>query len=155
VEAGRELARRLCEQADIVVETFAPGTVPAGLDYASLSKLNRGLIVVSITNFGQTGPYKDFAATDIVGSAMGGHMHLNGDLERGPVRTTAPQAYAQVNFQAGVGAMVALYARGVHGGEGQHVDVSMQEAVANAMDNTQATWDIRHVNASGPGVYRG
>ena len=82
-------------------------------------------------------------------------MYLNGDPERGPVRTTAPQAYAQVNFQAGVGAMIALYARGAHGGEGQHVDVSMQEAMANAMDNTQATWDIRHVNASGPGVYRG
>src|SRR5690242_922026 len=50
VDAGRELARRLCEQADIVVETFAPGAVPAGLDYASLSKLNPALIVVSITN---------------------------------------------------------------------------------------------------------
>lgn len=155
LDAGRDLARRLIEKADIVVETCAPGTAAAlGLDHASVSATNPGAIHVSITNFGQTGPYKDFLATDIVGAAMGGQMYLNGDPERGPVRTTAPQAYAQVNFQAAVGAMTALYARGVNGGVGQHVDVSMQEAMANAMDNAQATWDIRHVNVSGPGVRR-
>ncbi|MEX1104413.1 MAG: CoA transferase, partial [Dehalococcoidia bacterium] len=64
------------------------------------------------------------------------------------------QAVAQVNFQAAVGAMVALYARGVNDGAGQHVDVSMQEAITNAMDHAQATWDIRHVNGWGPGIYR-
>jgi crotonobetainyl-CoA:carnitine CoA-transferase CaiB-like acyl-CoA transferase len=85
---------------------------------------------------------------------MGGHMYLNGDPERGPVRTTVPQAYAQANVQAAVGAMTALYARGVNGGAGQHVDVSMQEAMANAMDNAQATWDILHINLSGPGMQR-
>jgi len=156
LEAGRELFRRLIETADILVETWAPGFAKgAGLDYEALSALNPGLIHVSISNFGQSGPYSHFAATDIVGSAMGGHMHLNGDPQRGPVRTTAPQAYAQANFQGAVGAMVALYARGVNDGIGQHVDVSMQEAMANAMDNAQATWDIRHVNASGPGIRRG
>jgi len=155
LEAGRDLARRLVEQADMVVETYAPGTAAAvGLDRASVSAANPGAVHVSITNFGQTGPYKDYAATDLVGAAMGGQMYLNGDPERGPLRTTAPQAYAQVNFQAAVGAMTALYARGVNGGLGQHVDVSMQEAMANAMDNAQATWDIRQVNISGPGVRR-
>ncbi|HEX6031655.1 MAG TPA: CoA transferase, partial [Tepidiformaceae bacterium] len=154
LEAGRNLVRKLIERADILVETFAPGRAPDGLDYASLAKLNPGLIVVSITNFGQSGPYKDFQATDIVASAMGGHMHLNGDAEHGPVRTTAPQAIAQVNFQAAVGAMIALYARGVNGGIGQHVDVSMQEAMTNAMDHHLATWDIRHANGFGPGIYR-
>lgn len=154
LEGGRELARELLTEADIVVESWSPGQAPQGFDYPSLEKLNPGLVHVSITNFGQTGPYKDWAATDIVGSAMGGHMHLNGDPEHGPVRTTAPQAVAQVNFQAAVGAMVALYARGMNGGVGQHVDVSMQEAMSNAMDHAQATWDIRHVNGWGPGVYR-
>jgi crotonobetainyl-CoA:carnitine CoA-transferase CaiB-like acyl-CoA transferase len=120
-----------------------------------LAALNPSVIVVSITNFGQTGPYSQLEATDLVGAAMGGSMYLNGDPERGPVRITAPQAFAQVNFQAAVGAMVALYGRGVNDGAGQHVDVSMQEAVSNAMDNAQATWDIRHVNATGPGVRRG
>jgi crotonobetainyl-CoA:carnitine CoA-transferase CaiB-like acyl-CoA transferase len=154
LEAGRELARKLVAGADIIVETWSPGQAPAGLDYRSIEKLNPGLVHVSITNFGQTGPYKDWAATDIVGSALGGHMHLNGDPEHGPVRTTAPQAVAQVNFQAAVGALVALYGRGVNGGAGQHVDVSMQEAMTNAMDHAQATWDIRHVNGWGPGIYR-
>jgi crotonobetainyl-CoA:carnitine CoA-transferase CaiB-like acyl-CoA transferase len=154
LEAGRDLARKLVADADVLIETWAPGRAPEGFDYHSLEQLNPGLVHVSITNFGQTGPYREWAATDIVASAMGGHMHLNGDPEHGPVRTTAPQAIAQVNFQAAVGAMVALYARGVNGGVGQHVDVSMQEAMSNAMDHAQATWDIRHVNGWGPGVYR-
>ncbi|HJP41580.1 MAG TPA: CoA transferase [Dehalococcoidia bacterium] len=155
LEAGRDLARRLAERTDIVVETFSPGQAKEfGLDYASLSSINPGIVVVSITSFGLTGPFKDWLATDIVGSAMGGHMHLNGEPDRGPVRSLAPQAYAQVNTQAAVGGLVALYARGVNGGQGQHVDISMQEAVTQAMDNAQATWDIRGINLSGPGVRR-
>lgn len=154
LEAGRDLARQLAARCDILVETFAPGSAAeAGLDYQSLAKLNPGIIVVSITPFGQSGPYRSWLGTDIVGSAMGGHMYLNGDEEHGPVRTLAPQAYAQVNVQAGVGALIALYARGATG-SGQHVDVSMQEAMTQAMDNAQPTWDIRHVNISGPGLYR-
>ncbi len=152
---GREILRRLIAASDIIVETLPPGrAAEVGLDYASVETANPGAILVSITNFGQTGPYKDWQATDIVGVAAGGHMYLNGDTEHGPVRTSAPQAYTQVNSQAAVGAMTALYARGVNGGVGQHVDVSMQEAVANAMDNAQATWDIRRVNLSGPGLRR-
>lgn len=155
LEAGREILRRLIAVSDIIIETNMPGEAASlGLDYASVSAANPSAILVSITNFGQTGPYARWHATDIVGQAMGGLMYLNGDDEHGPVRVTAPQAYAQANFQAAVGAMIALYARGVNNGAGQHVDVSMQEAVANAMDNTQQIWDIRRINASGPGVYR-
>jgi len=155
LEAGRELFHRLAATADVVLETEAPGTQAArGLDYATLSAVNPALVVTSISNFGQSGPYCDWLATDIVASALGGHMHLNGDDEHGPVRTLAPQAYAQVNFQAAVGTLMALYARGANGGAGQHVDVSMQEAVSLAMDNAQATWDIRRVNLKGPGLRR-
>ena len=155
LEAGRALVQRLVALADVIIETNAPGKAAAlGLDYATVSATNPAAILLSITNFGQTGPYKDWRATDIVASAMGGHMHLNGDAEHGPVRTTAPQAFTQVNLQAAVGATIALYARGAGDGLGQHVDVSMQEAVANAMDNAQATWDIRRVNLSGPGLRR-
>jgi crotonobetainyl-CoA:carnitine CoA-transferase CaiB-like acyl-CoA transferase len=154
LEAGRELAHRLVAGADIIVETWVPGLAPTGFDYASLERLNPALVHVSISSFGQTGPNRDWAATDIVGSAMGGHMHLNGDPEHGPVRSTPPQAIAQVNAQAAVGALIALYARGVNGGVGQYIDVSMQEAMSNAMDHAQATWDIRHVNGWGPGIYR-
>ena len=155
LEQGREMFHRLVQEADFVIETTKPGDgAQLGLDYKTLSNVNPSIILVSITNFGQTGPYRHWEATDIVGSAMGGHMYLNGDEENGPVRTTAPQAYAQANVQGMVGAMTALYARGVNEGLGQHVDVSMQEAMANTMDNAQQTWDIRHVNISGPGVRR-
>ncbi|MCS7294645.1 MAG: CoA transferase, partial [Chloroflexota bacterium] len=155
LEEGRELARRLAEHADIVIQTFQPGEARAlGLDYATLARRNPGIVVVSITNFGLTGPYRAKEATDIVGSAMGGHMMLNGDPERGPVRTTVPQAYTQVNVQACVGALIALYGRWNNGGRGQLVDVSMQEAMANTMDNAQQIWDIRRVNPRGPGIRR-
>lgn len=155
LEAGRSLFHRLAATADVVIETTPPGKAEAlGLDYATLSRVNPGLVVMSITPFGLSGPYRDWAATDIVGVALGGHMHLNGDPEHGPVRTTVPQAYTQVNFQAASGTAIALYARGVNGGRGQHVDLSMQEAVANAMDNSQATWDILKVNFAGPGLRR-
>ncbi len=155
LEAGRQLFHRLVAHSDIVVETTIPGEAAAlGLDYASIERANPGAILVSITGFGQDGPYARWHATDIVGAAMGGLMYLNGDPERGPVRTTVPQAYTQVNVQAMVGALIALYARPLNGGRGQHVDVSMQEAVANTMDNAQQTWDIRRVNASGPGLHR-
>jgi len=155
LEPGREILRRLIAQSDIVIETNVPGEAAAlGLDYQSVSAANPGAILVSITNFGQSGPYAKWASSDMVASAMGGHMHLNGDEERGPVRTTAPQAFAEVNTQGATGAMIALYARGVNGGAGQHVDVSMQEAMANAMDHAQQTWDIRQVNTYGPGMNR-
>ncbi len=155
LEPGRDLAARLAEHADVVIETFPPGeSARLGLDFETLHARNPGLVVVSITNFGQTGPYRDMVATDIVGAAMGGQMYLNGDDEHGPVRTSTPQAYAQANVQAAAGAMIALYARGVNGGIGQHVDASMQEAMANTMDNAQQIWDIRSVNQRGPGIRR-
>jgi crotonobetainyl-CoA:carnitine CoA-transferase CaiB-like acyl-CoA transferase len=155
LEAGRQLVHRLVAQSDIVIETNTPGRArDLGLDYATLERVNPGVILVSITPFGQSGPYADYAATDIVGAAMGGLMYLNGDDEHGPVRTTVPQAYTQANVQAAVGAMTALFGRGTNGGVGQHVDVSMQEAAANALDNASATWDILHVNNRGPGVRR-
>lgn len=155
LEAGRDLFHQLVRCADIVIETNKPGdAAPLGLDYRTLAGVNPSVIVVSVTNFGQTGPYRHMEATDIVGSAMGGHMYLNGDPGRGPVRTTAPQAYTQANAQAMAGAMTALYARAVNDGLGQHVDVSMQEAMANAMDHAQQTWDIRNVNITGPGTRR-
>lgn len=154
LEQGRALLHRLAATADMLVETAVPGTqVALGIDYETLRAVNPQLVVVSISPFGQTGPYAGLLATDIVASAMGGHMYLNGDDEHGPVRTTAPQAYTQANLQGAVGAMTALYARHTIG-RGQHVDVSMQEAMANAMDNAQQTWDIRKRNVRGPGVYR-
>ena len=81
--------------ADFVIESFAPQYLDKlGLGYSILEKINPGLIMVSITPFGQTGPYKDFKSADIVAWAMGGHLYVNGDPDRSPVRISHPcQAY--------------------------------------------------------------
>jgi benzylsuccinate CoA-transferase BbsE subunit len=152
---GKALLHRLVEQSDVLIETNVPGGLrEKGLDYRTLSRINPSIIVASITNFGKTGPYRKLPADDIVASALGGHMYLNGDPKHGPVRTTVQQAWAQVNAQAAVGISIALYARGLNGGLGQQVDVSMQEAMSNAMDNAQQTWDILKINNYGPGIGR-
>jgi crotonobetainyl-CoA:carnitine CoA-transferase CaiB-like acyl-CoA transferase len=113
-----------------------------GLDYSSLCRINPRIIMVSITPFGQSGPYSQYKASDIVGLAMGGLMYLMGDPDRPPVRVKAQQAYAQAGAQAAAGAMVAHYWRETSG-EGQQVDVSMQEAVSNTLDTTQQAWDLQ------------
>jgi crotonobetainyl-CoA:carnitine CoA-transferase CaiB-like acyl-CoA transferase len=154
-ERGRDLFRKLVSGADVLVETYRPGYLASlGLAYGSLSGANPGLVHTSITPFGSDGPYAGFQATDIVLVAMGGHMYLNGDPERSPVRVTAPQAYAQGAIQGTVGTLTALYARAANDGLGQQVDVSIQEAMTWAMDNAQPTWDIRQINTERPGLGR-
>ena len=142
---GQDILRELVRTADFVVECFPPGYLE-GLDlgYAALSELNPRLVMTSITPFGQTGPYRDYKAHDIVGMAMGGLLYLNGEPHRPPVRVRAQQAYAQASVQAAGGTMVAHYYRQTSG-EGQHVDVSMQEAVSNTVDTAQQAWDLERM----------
>lgn len=126
---GRELFRRLVARSDFVIESFQPGYLASlGLDFRELSRLNPRVILVSISAFGQDGPYAGYRATDIVGMAMGGMMAISGDPDRPPVRISVPQAWLHAGAQAAAGAMVAHYYRELTG-RGQHVDVSMQQAV--------------------------
>jgi len=142
---GQELFLELVKTTDFVVECFAPGYLDKlGLGYSTLSKLNPRIIMTSITPFGQTGPYRDFKSSDIVGMAMGGLLYLTGEPHRPPVRVRAQQAYSQASVQAAGGTMVAHYYRQTSG-EGQHVDVSMQEAISNTIDTAQQAWDLQRV----------
>jgi len=127
---GQEVFKRLVKKADFVIESFPPGYMDRlGLGYPALEKLNPGIIMVSITPFGQAGPYKDYKAPDIVAWAMGGVTHQYGDADRPPVWISYHfQAYAQSAVVAAGAALVALYYRGMTG-EGQHVDVSIRESV--------------------------
>ncbi len=94
VSDGREIFRQLVEKADIVIESYAPGYLDSlGLGYSTLSQINPGLILTSISPFGETGPYKDFKASDIVVMALSGYMSLSGDPDRPPVRVSAPIGY--------------------------------------------------------------
>ncbi len=143
---GRELLKRLSKSADFVVESFPPGYMDElGLGYPTLSEINPRIIVTSITPFGQTGPYKDYKASDIVGMAMGGLMYIAGDPDRPPVRISFPQAYLNAGLAAAIATVVAHYHR-ESTGEGQHVDTSIQASVASAMENAIPLWETSQVN---------
>lgn len=151
---GREIFRKLVKTADIVVESFPPGYMAdLQLDYPALARVNPRCIMVSITPFGQTGPYRDFKTSDIVAFAMGGRMYPVGDADRAPVRISYhSQAYLHAGGDAAVGAMLALYHREMTG-QGQHVDVSIQASVAQLLQSA-SLWDaIRYFPRRG-GVSR-
>ncbi len=143
---GRALFLRLAEKADFVIESFAPGYMDEmGLGYRELRKLNPGLVVTSITPFGQSGPYARYKVTDLIGMAMGGIMYISGDDDRPPVRISYPQAWSHAALQAAMGTMNAYYYR-ESSGKGQHVDASMQLSVMWTQMNATITWDMSRMN---------
>jgi crotonobetainyl-CoA:carnitine CoA-transferase CaiB-like acyl-CoA transferase len=101
--------------------------------------------VTSITPFGQTGPYRDWKAPDLVGWALGGQTFVTGDEDRPPCRISFPQAYLHAGNHAASATLAALYYREVSG-EGQHVDVSMQESVVWTLMNAIQFWDMMKFN---------
>jgi crotonobetainyl-CoA:carnitine CoA-transferase CaiB-like acyl-CoA transferase len=151
---GRRIFKKLVKTADFVIESFDPGYMDAlGLGYSELERIKPDIIMTSITPFGQTGPYSKYQATDLVGVAMGGLARILGDLGRPPVRMSCdPQAYFQAGVHGATGLMVAHYHREITG-EGQHVDVSMQEAVQLSTMNTIEAYDLMKVNIIGMGQF--
>jgi benzylsuccinate CoA-transferase BbsE subunit len=128
---GPELLARLASSADLVVETLAPGTLESlGLGYESLRRVNSRLVLTSITGFGQTGPHRDFRSSDLVASALGGAMTVTGEEEDPPVRLAGTQAYVAASTVAAASSLIALLASS-QSGEGQHVDISVQEVTAS------------------------
>jgi len=150
---GQETFKKLVGTADFVIESFPPGYLEKlGLDYSKLEKINPGIIMVSITPFGQTGPYKDYKAPDIVGWAMGGQMYQFGDADRPPIRISQhAQSHLHAAGEGAVAAMLALYHRQITG-EGQHIDVSIQESVVPVADRVTGTWDMMKVNLQRGGL---
>ena len=140
-QTGAEIFKQLVKTADIVIETFPPGFLEGlKLDYDALSEINPGLILTSITPFGQAGPYKDYTGADLVLTAMSGFMSLVGDADRPPVRVTLPQSYMWTGMHAAAGTMMAYYHR-VLTGEGQQVDVSAQASLLWACSIAPSFWD--------------
>jgi len=131
---GQQILKRLVKTADIVVETFRPGYLDGlGLGYEALSEIKPALIMTSITAFGQTGPYQDYQASDIVGVAMGGMMNTCGDPDEPPLRPYGGQGYHVAANHAAIATLIALYHRDITG-KGQHIDVSMQTAIAQSIE---------------------
>lgn len=151
-ERGRVL--ELAREADFVVESFPPGYLDRlGLGYTALREVNPKLIVTSITPFGQTGPFKDLKASDLELMAMSGVMYLLGDSDRPPVRLGFPQSYLIASADAAVGTLLAHYWRGISG-EGQQVDVSVQESLFAVLMHAPYFWKWQGENPKRTGRYR-
>ena len=151
---GRALLGKLVAEADFLIESFSPGYMEGlGLNYESLASMNSKLIMVSITPFGQDGPYSQYQATDIVGMALGGFMYLTGDEDRAPVRISFPHFYLH-GAAAGATAAMLAHTHRVVSGQGQYIDVSCQQAVAKTLAHAPQIWDIEGAILKRMGVYR-
>lgn len=134
-QEGQADLRRLAEGADFVFENFAPGYLDSiGCGYDVLAEANPGLIHVSMTPFGNNGPKRDWAATDITLQASAGNMALTGDPDRAPLRAggSLPQAFHNVASEAVGAALMALYERQGRSGLGQFIDMSTQQSMNQA-----------------------
>ena len=133
---GQDIARKLIAQADVLIENFRPGTLEGwGLGYEELSKLNPGLVMLRISGYGQTGPYRDLPGFGSIGEAMGGLRHLTGEPGRVPVRCGISIGDTLAALHGTIGVLTALYHRKVNGGKGQVIDVALHEAVFNVMES--------------------
>jgi formyl-CoA transferase len=140
---GQEIVRRLARDADIVIENFRPGTLEKwGLSYDALAATNPGLIMVRLSGFGQTGPYRDQPGFGAIGESMGGMRHVTGFPDRPPVRMNVSIGDALAALHGVIGALMALHHRDQRGGKGQVVDVALYEAVFNMMESLLPDYDL-------------
>jgi len=144
---GQEIVRNLTRDADIVIENFRPGTMEKwGLGYDRLAAENPGLIMLRLSGFGQTGPYRDQAGFGAIGESMGGLRYLTGYPDRPPVRSNLSIGDSLASLHGVIGAMMALHHRNMNGGresgKGQIVDVALYEAVFSMLESTLPEYDM-------------
>jgi formyl-CoA transferase len=140
---GQEIVRQLAARADVVVENFRPGTLERwGLGWEALHALNRGLVMVRLSGYGQTGPYKDRPGFGVIGEAMGGMRYITGYPDRPPVRMGISIGDSIAALYGAVGALVALHHRNVNRGSGQLVDLALYEAVFGVMESLVPEFDV-------------
>lgn len=139
---GQDLFRKLVERADFVLESFTPGYMDSlGLGYEALRQVNPRIIVTSITPFGQKGPYAQYKGSELIASAISGVLATNGDLDRAPVREGPDSIYFRSDAAAALGTVIAHYHREMTG-EGQQVDVSLQEVAASRTSTNLVVWEF-------------
>ncbi len=139
---GQDAARALAREADVVIENFKPGTLEGwGLGWERLHAENPRLVMLRISGYGQTGPYRDRPGFGVVGEAMGGLRHLTGEPGRVPVRVGVSLGDTLAALHGVIGVLMALYHRDTHGGEGQYVDVALYESVFNVMESLLPEYD--------------
>ncbi len=132
---GRDLFLRLAAKVDVVMENFTPGTMDRlGIGWGALSKTNASLIMASTSGFGQTGPYRDRPALDIIVQAMGGVMSITGELGGRPVRPGVSFGDVVAGLYTAIGILAALQERN-KSGLGQHIDISMLDCQVSVLEN--------------------
>ncbi|MFC1971759.1 CaiB/BaiF CoA transferase family protein, partial [Chloroflexota bacterium] len=148
-DEGRQILKRLVKTADFVIESFEPGYMDSlGLGYPVLEEINLRIIMTSISPFGQTGPYAHYKASDMTLTAMGGFMYTCGEPDPGSIyRISVPQSYLVASLHGAMGSMMAYYYRETSG-EGQHLDISIQEATIYLAANVPELWDTYKVNGN-------
>ena len=140
---GAAIVRRLAREADIVVENFRPGVLEKlGLGWETLRAENPGLVMVRLSGFGQTGPYRDQPGFGAIGESMGGLRYVTGFEDRPPVRTGISIGDALASLWGAIGALMALRHKEVGGGAGQVVDVALYEAVFAMMESLVPEFDV-------------
>jgi crotonobetainyl-CoA:carnitine CoA-transferase CaiB-like acyl-CoA transferase len=148
---GRQILFKLAAKADLVVENFHPRVLPSlGLEYSMMRKINSRMVMTSISNFGQTGPYRDWRAQDLTLYGMGGEMYSSGASGREPLK----QAHGLTLYQGGAMAAAATMT-GITGlrrhGIGQHIDISLFETQAGSMDRRLTSLVTYQYTGSNPG----
>ena len=140
VPQGRKLYKKLVSSADFVIESHPPGRLDElGLGFETLRAINPRLVMISITPFGQTGPYRDYKGGDLVAMAMSGMMSLIGNPDGAPLRVSLPQSPLWAGMYGAAGGLIAHYHREVSG-LGQQVDISLQSGLLWALANAPSFW---------------
>ena len=132
-EMGRKILLELAQSADMLIENFRPGVMDSlGLGWDTLQAVNPELVMTSISNFGQTGPYRDYKASDLIHYGLGGFSSITGEIGREPLKGPQSQSQYQAGLFAFSATMCGIMARGFTG-EGQRIDVSILESVNSVL----------------------
>ncbi|PJX22970.1 formyl-CoA transferase [Advenella sp. S44] len=140
---GQDVIRRLVADVDVIVENFRPGTLEKwNLGFEALRQINPKLIMLRVSGYGQTGPYKDLPGFGVVGEAMGGLRHLSGEPDRPPVRVGISIGDSLSALHGVIGVLLALRHRDQFNGAGQMIDVALYESVFNMMESMIAEYSV-------------
>lgn len=133
---AQDAVRKLAETTDVLIENFRPGMLEEwGLGWEALRTINPRLVMLRVSGYGQTGPYRDRPGFGVIGEAMGGLRHLSGEAGRTPVRVGVSIGDSLSALHGVIGILLALRARDQHDGEGQVIDVALYESVFNMMES--------------------
>jgi formyl-CoA transferase len=140
---GQQVVRELIAENDVLIENFRPGTLESwGLGWEELQRINPRLVMLRVSGYGQSGPYRDRPGFGAIGEAMGGLRHLSGEPGRTPVRVGISIGDSLAALHGVIGILLALRHRDQHDGQGQVVDVALYESVFNMMESLLPEYSV-------------